>query len=617
MWKTNPHNQILKDDYKKYLKVLNRVIKDAKFKFEEKQIENSCKDPKKLWKFINTKIGKNKKTLNSIDFVIDEKNNKITDPDDIVESINDYFCTIGNKLQNTIKARKEEPLILPENNLNTIFINNTDEMEIINIVLKMKLKSGGVDAISTKILKVIINSIAFPLTRIFNNCIEQAIWPDALKKAEIIPIHKGKEKCKHENYRPISLISNIAKIFEKIIHKRLYNFIKKNNIISTSQFGFMKNIGTKDALCQLTKILNENMDKSIPSIVTFLDLAKAFDSVDHKILLQKLFRHGIRGKAYSLLVNYLQDRFQRVRINKIASNYKRIEIGVPQGTILGPLLFILYVNDLLLQMPKNSIMSYADDTAVITKCDEDDRNWKVAIDRMNILLDKVHKWLTANYLTLNLGKTVYMTFGSYCSSVPIKVEIFIDKVLLKRVESIKYLGIIFDYNLKWNAHINSIVNKTKYLIFIFYKLSKIMNTQILLKIYYAYFYGIINYGIIAWGAAYSSSLYPIQKLQNRIMKIISKKHFQIDNYPLRIDQVYLLESLYFYYEQFKNNFLESTSKTRKKNINLPSITKTSYRKSSYITGLKIFNFLPNNLKTLNTSTIGIKTKLKNWIRNNT
>lgn len=199
---------------------------------------------------------------------------------------------------------------------------------------------------------------------------------------------------------------------------------------------------------------------------------------------------------------------------------------------------------------------------------------KNAIDRMNNLLDKVHKWLTANYLTLNIEKTVYITFGSYCSSIPIKVEITIDKRLLKRVKSTKYLGIIIYYNLKWNVYINSLVNRTKYLIFIFYKLSKIMNTTILLKIYYAYFYRIINYGIMAWGAAYSSSLYPIQKLQNKIMEIVSKKHFQINNYPLRIDQVYMLESLNFYYEKFKNNISESTSITRKKNINFPSINKT-------------------------------------------
>ena len=203
------------------------------------------------------------------------------------------------------------------------------------------------------------------------------------------------------------------------------------------------------------------------------------------------------------------------------SEYNEITTGVPQGTILGPILFILYVNDLLNHMPNETIMSYADDTVIIYS----DNTWSSAQDKMCIYLNYVASWLVFNKLTLNINKTIYMTFGSYCHSVPNALNIKLDNQSIERVEAHKYLGLIFDYNMKWDAHIKYIVKKTKYLIFIFAKIKNIIETKTLMIMYYALFHSILNYGIIAWGGAYSNNVNLVENIQKKILKIINKNQF--------------------------------------------------------------------------------------------
>lgn len=276
--------------------------------------------------------------------------------------MNSYFCNVGFELSKKIQPPDTE-LKLPHVNPKSMFITPTTINEIVHIIKNLKLKNGGVDNINTKTIVILANFLSEPLAHIVNLCIEKAIWPDALKRAVIKPIHKGKDKHTTSNYRPISLISNLAKIFEKIIHHRILNFIIKHKILSKQQYGFMKNLGTKDALNYITNLIYEKLDKSTPIAITFLDLAKAFDTVNHKILLDKLYNYGIRGKAHEHILNYLQNRKQCVKCNDYVSDYCEINTGVPQGTVLGPLLFILYVNDLLTSIHGDLIVSYADDTA--------------------------------------------------------------------------------------------------------------------------------------------------------------------------------------------------------------------------------------------------------------
>lgn len=607
IWKKNPNNVQAKIDYKTYIKILDKVINEAKIINDKRCVEININNSKNLWYLINEKLGKTNKKNNNINFIFDENNVKISDPNKISNCFNAFFSNIGLELSNKIPKPANIELKLPPVNPNTIFLSPTTKFEVLNIIKDMKIKCSGVDDINTKTVIFLANFIVEPLVHIINLSIEKSIWPDALKRADIKPIYKAKEKHNMSNYRPISLISNLAKIFEKIIYHRILEFVKKHKLLSKKQYGFMKKIGTKDALNYLTNLIYENLDKSTPIAVTFLDLSKAFDTVNHKILLDKLYNYGIRGNAHKLITSYLQNRFQRVKANDVLSDYCEVLTGVPQGTVLGPLLFILYVNNLLNSLPEDTIISFADDTAIVSI----GKSWNEVETKMNNYLYNVSNWLALNKLSLNLDKTVYMTFGSYCTSVPDNLDIIINGKNIQRVESCKYLGVIFDYNMKWHKHIEYILNKTKYLIFIFHKLSKIMKTETLMMIYYALFHSIISYGIIAWGGAYSNSLQLLQNHQNKLLKIVNKKKFNANN-PLNLQQLFALESLKYHYDELKNKFLNLNSITRNKSILIPKRSKTISIKNSRIRAISVFNSIPNELKVLNNE-FARKRKLKKWV----
>lgn len=608
--KNNPGDRVSEDLYKNYAKNLNKVIARAKYLYELNKVQKIQNNSRKLWEFVKKKLNKNKVgNSNCIDY-IEENGEKISNPKDIADTFNNFFSNIGPKLAKEIIKPKNAHVKEPISNNRTIYLKPTNAAEIQRILSEMSNKAGGVDGISMKVLKTIIDFIRTPLADIFNSCIEKGIWPKPLKVAEVVPIYKSGKKHLPTNYRPISLISNIAKLLEKIIHERLISFFDECKILSNNQFGFRKNRGTKEALACISNYIYNNYNQSLPTIAAFLDLAKAFDTVNHRLLLAKLEKYGIRGTVLCLLKNYLTDRAQLVKIGNHKSNSLSISTGVPQGTILGPLLFIVYINDLLSLVPENCIVSYADDTVILSS----DTTWQKTEEKMNKYLLEVNNWIALNELSLNATKTVYMAYGIYKNSVPSSLNISINDLKIERVYSTKYLGVVFDFQMKWESHITYILNKTKYLLFVFSKLSKIMHKKSLMTIYYAFFHSIATYGIIAWGGAYNNVLHLLESLQRRLLKIISKNNNDFTK-PLTIKGSFDIECLLYFYTNLREKYRESSSITRNKILNLPRINKSVNFKNSELVAIKLFNILPNELKKLNLKKKSLRKKITNWFRN--
>ena len=564
----------------------------------EEELVKKCNTIKKLWQYINLKIKGNKSNKNSHIDYINVNNKRIDDPLKISENFNNFFANIGHNIAKDI-TKKSEPEFNIVNN-NSIFLTKIDKTEISKIIMSLN-KASGVDKISAAVLKLIATYVTSPLTYVLNLCVDKGYWPISLKKSEIIPIFKGGDKHDMTNYRPISLISNIAKIFERLIYNRLVNFFEKNNILANNQFGFIGKRGTNDALIKVSEFIYENIDKSKPTLATFLDFKKAFDTVNHDILIHRLRSYGVRGLALDLIISYLNDRTQSVRLKNISSNNSKVTIGVPQGTILGPLFFIVYINELLKLLPQN-LISYADDTVILYT----GNTWNEVQNNMNASLDIVGDWLASNQLSLNVTKSVYMVFSTSKKNIPNNLNIKINGRILNSVNEYKYLGIIFESNMKWEKHLKNTTNRLRYTLFVINKLKYHLLPTTLISIYYALFHSVANYGIVAWGGTYKKYLSCINNLQIRLCKVINKYS---DRRIINIHESYVVNTVTYYHKNLKSMYLDSTSITRNKSIILPKTYKRIGANRSYITAIKNFNKLPKNLKLIETSAKLLKNKI--------
>lgn len=600
LWQGNKQSVILKSDYKKYEKILNKVLKFLKSRYEIEKAEKNCHDSKKMWSYINNKLGKKIK-INKIEKI--KNGDKIyTNATDMANEFNNFFINIGKEFANKLQSsNSNNNLSSPKLNHKSIYLEYTNIDEINTIIGRLKNRRGGIDDIHSIVLKNICFYINPVLVNIFNKCIYYGIWPDALKKAEVIPIHKSGEASELNNYRPISMVSNLAKIFEKIIHKRIYTFLIKHKRIHNNQFGFIKNKSSIHALDKVMDIIYNSLNDDMNVAATFIDLSKAFDTVDHNILYKKLYYNGIRGLALDLIKSYLSNRTQKVKLQNILSDEKTIELGVPQGTVLGPLLFTIYINDIFEN--DSLIFAYADDTVVLAV----GKTWKNVQNIMNDKLAKINGWFLDNKLTVNTQKTEFVTFGCYEDSLPINMNIHMNNISIVRKEKFKYLGVILDQNVKWDLQINKLISKCRYFLYICKKLQH-LPLKILQTIYNGFVYSILNYGISIWGGAYPTALQYLISLQNKFITLLKS-----DKIPT-LEQLYKAKCILHHYESLNLLFTESTSRTRHKTISLPICKKTVFKKNSRYNAIYYFNRLTNELKDLKISDKGKFKKILLFIK---
>ena len=336
----------------------------------------------------------------------------------------------------------------------TVFLNPVTDDELLTIVHKCKSKaSKGYDGIDMNLVKKIIPFILVPLKHICNSSLEQGVFPDDMKIARVIPLFKSGDDQTVSNYRPISLLPQFSKILENIFNSRIMNFLNAKQVLYFRQYGFRKNMSTSMAIMDLVEEITNAMDKGKLTIGVFIDLKKAFDTVDHRILVDKLDHYGVRGVAKEWLSSYLGNRKQYVCFNGMNSSYSTVTCGVPQGSILGPTLFIMYVNDLYNVSSYLKSILFADDTSFFFEGSD----LLEMCTNVSTEMNKLYTWFKVNKLSLNLSKTNFMVFGQ--PNAPCEYKISIDNIKIEQVNCIKFLGIYIDCKLTWSQHVNTIHTK--------------------------------------------------------------------------------------------------------------------------------------------------------------
>ena len=296
------------------------------------------------------------------------------------------------------------------------------------------------------------------MLKIFNDSLLLGIFPQSMKIAKVTPFYKSGKKNLMTNYRPISVLSCFSKILERIMYNRLYSYLNDNNLFFQKQFGFREGHSTNHALIELINSINDSFNQNKYTLGVFIDLSKAFDTVDHNILLKKLSLYGIKNNSLKWFSSYLSNRKQFIQAGDIKTSYEDIICGVPQGSILGPLLFIIYVNDLSDVSKILEPIMFADDTNLFFT----HKNIKELFQTVNSELDKVFQWFNANKLSLNKDKTKYTFFhkAREKDNIPLKLPaLFINDKEIERVTSIKFLGVLTDEHLTWKKHITVIEKK--------------------------------------------------------------------------------------------------------------------------------------------------------------
>ena len=363
---------------------------------------------RKTWEVMRSIINKNN-DKSSITDTFKIGNSETKDPNRIATAFCEYFTNVGSKLSAQIpNSRQNYNNYLQKHALTpsrSLFLYPTDEGEVQSTIKLLKPKtSTGPDDISSWLLKQINKSICKPLSILINKSMENGQFPNNLKIAKIVPIYKSKAKDELNNYRPISLLSSISKVFEKIVYKRLYHFISES--LYTRQYGFREKHSTVQAVTELYFDIIDSWENKQYTLATFLDLSKAFDTIDHKILINKLHFYGVRGVALSWFQSYLSERKHFIQYKSYTSPKSSIVCGVPQGSILGPLLFIIYTNDLPNCLKYSKCILYADDTTVYFSSS----NLSKSYDSLNYDLNNLTDWFRANKLSLNVGKAMYLLF---------------------------------------------------------------------------------------------------------------------------------------------------------------------------------------------------------------
>jgi len=511
------------------------ILRKAKSKFFLDKFHSKSNDVRGTWKTINSLIGRSNKGSAPSEILTNA--GTVSDPMTIAECFNSYFTHVPTELESKIPNSDVSPLsYMGDRVLNSFFVGYCSDSDVRYVIRGMKNKSCALNTIPVFIFKTCSEILSPVIARLFCMSVYSGTFPNSLKTARVIPIHKSGEPTSTSNYRPISTLPILSKIFEKLMHKKLMSFIDSNNILSRCQFGFRSNSSTSDAILEFLDGAVDVLDQKKSMITVFLDFTKAFDTVKHNILIDKLRFLGIRGLSLEWFRSYLSGRKQYVSVNGCDSGLLEVHTGIPQGSVLGPTLFLLYINDMNRSSDKLRFVHFADDTTVFSS----GNNVNELTTNINTELSNVYAWLCSNRLSLNIKK-------SSCMLISNKRDVVLSNVTIAGididfVDEAKFLGILIDNKLTFKPHTTQISKKLSRTIGMLNRISGLVPPKAKLNIYYSLIYSRVSYGIVAWGRSGVGNSNHIERLLRKARNVVM--------YPVRknpLENFLSFQSIYKYF----------------------------------------------------------------------
>lgn len=611
-YKSKADQLLQNDSFKEFKKLKGRVKREtirAKREFIMGKIRNAQKDPKKYWKELNDVFVPANKSKEPEIKLNDEL--RQVSSDQTANFMNDYIANVGRKLAQMIDIDNTGYLdSLKTDVVRDVLIawrpTNIEEIELLIDSIDIS-KSSRIEGINTAIFKDCLNCTKKHICYLFNKVLSHGIFPDVWKIAHIIPLHKNGKRDIVSNYRPISLLPLIGKLMEKLMHTRIYNYLQTKHFFTDSQCGFRPQHSTNHAIGNILNYIFNHQNNNTPTLAIYFDLSKAFDTIDHKILLIKLEQAGLKGTCLKLLTNYLTNRQQRCKVNNQLSISEIITYGVPQGSTLGPLLFIIFINDLVNYIEKVKISLYADDTAFYLA----DSNLEKLHYDMYRAADDFNQWCGWNRLTLNKSKCKTMLYTTNKKIDKSKLSVRIDQNALEMVHEFKYLGVILDSNLSFESHIKMLKQKINAKLYTLKRVRWTLTMRDAKALYKSSILPYIDQGSIFYGNARKDTLGGLQTLQNSCLRTIYGKknwpginmaHHEMNLFTTNKRRLFNL-MVYTHELSYNPRNMKPVGKrtlrsSTKKYLKLEPPKTSAYKKSFVYIGITVWNNMCEEIKSI-------------------
>lgn len=616
------------------LKNISRIIKVAERKCMNKYIHGNIEalnaNTQKTWKFLNECLGRKEKAQCMLR---DANDQLITDEKTKCDMFNNYFLSVPILLKRQISRLQDDScnklctLTQCNSTFSFDYTNNDEVLDIINNL--QSDKSPGHDNISIKAIKRCKDTASEHICKIFNTMVNTSIFPEVLKVSKVVPIPKKSCSQTINEFRPIALLSCIDKILEKLMHTRIYGYLTESQQLYANQFGFKNGSGTQDAVVNVVNFICKGLDDKFGGVgAIFYDLSKAFDLIDHDILLAKLPFYGFQNGSLQLLESYIRNRRQYVEINGVKSDTCFVQHGVPQGSVLGPLLFTIYMNDIPKLKLYGKLFLYADDILLLYPYHHE----VILKSQMEHDAAIIAEFCRINRLVLNSNKTKIIRFRPHCT-IDDNFHIRIGNSLLYESRSVKYLGIHLQSNLSWDLHIQNIKSKVAPAIGILYKYKNKFDIKTNFLIYNSLIHSHLNYMSIMYGYKKSGQLKSLQRIQNKALRNVynlPRTYSTISLYEdfakgiLPIHGLYKMQMLIFMFKSVRNLVApsiifhrnQSTFNTRNSsNLEVARCRLELTKQRIEHSGCSEFNHLPQQLKNI-LRISKFKTELKAYLLNN-